>query len=269
VVANLGGDARPDFVQALDLARQIGSRNLTAFSLGNLGYLDAVAGNAPAARTYWKEALTTYRQLGEVQSATFAAANLGFVSYLEDEPAEASCLFKDALKVAPRVGDREVVALALLGLALTSPQPETAAILHGAADAAQDQIGEVPLDPLESKLRDTNASKRSSVSGGSRRLQRGPPLPAGGRHCVRARNPTDDNHRLRTPVTRPAIEHEKRARPPLPSPRTIHRDVHNGGHHRRGQQQRSAAQRTVSGGAARSGRREIIGPDHGPTPATA
>jgi tetratricopeptide (TPR) repeat protein len=165
VVANLGGDARPDFVQALDLARQIGSRNLTAFSLGNPGYLDAVAGNAPAARTYWKEALTTYRQLGEVQSATFAAANLGFVSYLEDEPAEASGLFKDALKVAPRVGDREVVALALLGLALTSPQPETAAILHGAADAAQDQIGEVPLDPLESKLRDTDHQRLKTKLG--------------------------------------------------------------------------------------------------------
>lgn len=154
VVATLGGDARPDFVQALDLARQIGSRNLAAFSLGNLGYLDAVAGNAPAARTYWQEALATYRQLGEVQSATFATANLGFVSYLEDKPAEASGLFKDALKVAPRVGDREVVALALLGLALTSAEPDTAAILHGAADAAQDQIGEVQLDALESKLRE-------------------------------------------------------------------------------------------------------------------
>ena len=54
--------------------------------------------------------------------------------------------------------------MALLGLALDSADPNTAAKLHGAADLAREQLGS-SRDPLEAQLREADHDRLKSEPG--------------------------------------------------------------------------------------------------------
>lgn len=154
-LSNLGRDARPDLEESLDLARRSGDRSLTTLALCNLAYLEVLAGELGSARVRLEEALAISTEIQEVQHVPGISTNLGFVYRLQHDRARAERLFAEALISAREVGDHESIAVALLGLALTSTDSETAATLHGAADAVREQLGWA-LDPLEAQSREAH-----------------------------------------------------------------------------------------------------------------
>ncbi len=166
-LGSLGRDARPALEEALDLAREIGQRGRIAIGLNNLGVLELTRGEALAARAQLEEAVAIFRDLGDLQEALAASINLGFVCCLEQDLASAARVFTDALAHVARAGDLESIGLALLGLAVVSTQSETAATLHGAADAVLEQLG-YGLDPFESRLRDSDQARRKTEMGTAR-----------------------------------------------------------------------------------------------------
>jgi predicted ATPase len=166
-LGSLGQDARPAFEEALDLARQIGNRSRIATALDNIGILDLTVGDLRAARARIGEALGIFRELGDLHEATAVSINLGLVCYLENDRESAVRLFTDAVTAVRRGGDAESLAFALLGLALTGTETETAASLHGAADSVLEQLG-YRLEPLESRLRANDHARLRKALGADR-----------------------------------------------------------------------------------------------------
>ena len=160
-LSGLGQDARPALDESLDLAQQTGNPSLIAIALGNLAYLDVLAGELTTARVRLEEASAISRESCEAQNAAWISVNLGFVRHLEHDRAGAAHLFADALRTASELGEHESLAMALLGLALDSADPNTAAKLHGAADLAREQLGS-SLDPLEAQLREADHDRLKS-----------------------------------------------------------------------------------------------------------
>jgi len=154
-LSNLGQDARPDLEESLDLARQSGNRSLTTLALCNLAYLEVLAGELGSARALLEEAMAISTEIQEVQHVPGISTNLGFIHHLHHDRTGAERLFTEALISAREVGEHESIAVALLGLALTSTDAETAATLHGAADAVREQLGWA-LDPLEAQSREAH-----------------------------------------------------------------------------------------------------------------
>jgi hypothetical protein len=76
-------------------------------------------------------------------------------------------MFDQSLEIAHRDGDQLMVAYAHLGLALVASRAgdaQTAATLHGAADAAHSKLG-TRFDALESRLRDTDLTRLRATLG--------------------------------------------------------------------------------------------------------
>jgi hypothetical protein len=76
-------------------------------------------------------------------------------------------MFDQSLDIARRDGDQLMVAYSHLGLALVASRAgdaQTAAALHGAADAAHDKLG-TQFDTLESRLRDTDLTRLRATLG--------------------------------------------------------------------------------------------------------
>jgi predicted ATPase/class 3 adenylate cyclase len=165
-LSNLGRDARPDLEESLELARQSGNRSLTALALGNLAYFEVLAGELDSARDRLEEALAISTEIQEVQHVPGTSTNLGFIYHLQHDRAGAVRLFTEALISAQEVGEHESIAVALLGLALTASDPETAAMLHGAADAVREQLGSA-LDPLEAQSREAHHLRLRTELGGN------------------------------------------------------------------------------------------------------
>ena len=101
--------------------------------------------------------------LGEVETAV-VVINLGFATHLAGDAALAASRFLEGLELGRRLGDPEALALAVLGLALTSPDQETAATLHGEFDALQSRF-RFALDPIEAQLRNDDHGRLQSTLG--------------------------------------------------------------------------------------------------------
>jgi hypothetical protein len=89
------------------------------------------------------------------------ACTLGFASYLDHADTDAAAMFDQSLAIAQRNGDQLMVAYARLGQALVasrSGDAQSAASLHGAADAIHDKLG-TRLESLESRLRDADLTR--------------------------------------------------------------------------------------------------------------
>ena len=162
-VGSLGGDARHDFEQALHFARTAGSINLTAIGLGNLGYLEVVAGDPFAGRAHLEEALAIHRELGE-PTDVWVSSNLGLARYLAGEPTTAAHLIRDVITAADRDRDPRTLATGLLLIGLTAEQAEVAAQLYGASDAMMEAIG-YAIDRYLSQHRDADWRRRIAVLG--------------------------------------------------------------------------------------------------------
>src|SRR5262249_18050586 len=107
-------------------------------------------------------------------------SELGFIAEQRGDPAAARSLHLESLTAARTIGDRQAVAQALTGLAgaqALGGQPDQAAQLLGAADAARRSAGAslpprhtAPLRPLPG--RDTASPGRGRVH---RRVPKRPP----------------------------------------------------------------------------------------------
>jgi hypothetical protein len=152
---------------SLELSRRSGNKVLHLRTLNNLGYLEMEAGEISAARAHLTEGVRLAREIGDRRGLSFNACTLGFASYLDDADADAAAMFDQSLDIARRDGDQLMVAYANLGLALVASRAgdaQTAATLHGAADAAHGKLG-TRFDTLESRLRDTDLMRLRATLG--------------------------------------------------------------------------------------------------------
>jgi predicted ATPase len=146
---------------SLELSRRAGNKVLHLRTLNNLGYLEMEAGEIRSARTRLTEGIRLAREIGDRRGLSFNSCTLGFASYLDNADADARAMFDQTLAIAQHNGDQLMVAYARLGLALVASRAgdtQTAAALHGAADAVHDRLG-TRFDSLESRLRDTDLAR--------------------------------------------------------------------------------------------------------------
>ena len=153
--------------QSLALASQAGNKVLHLASLNNLSYLEIEGGEISAARSRLAEGVRLAREIGDRRGLSLHSCTLGFASYLDNADAEARAMFDQSLAIARRNGDQLMVAYAYLGLALVASRAgdaQTAATLHGAADAIHDKLG-THFDSLESRLRDVDLTRLRAALG--------------------------------------------------------------------------------------------------------
>jgi predicted ATPase/DNA-binding SARP family transcriptional activator len=153
--------------KSLELSRQAGNKVLHLVSLNNLGYLEMEGGEISAARARLAEGDRLAREIGDLRGLSFNSCTLGFASYLDNADIDARAMFDQSLAIAQRNGDQLMVAYARLGLALVASRAgdaQTAATLHGAADAIQNKLG-TRFDSLESRLREADLTRLRAALG--------------------------------------------------------------------------------------------------------
>jgi hypothetical protein len=96
-----------------------------------------------------------------------AALNLALIEHLQGGQETARELFLDALITNQACGDRANVAFSIFGLALTEPQPERAAELHGNASHRLEQV-DILLSALEQRLQNEELGRLCDGLGSER-----------------------------------------------------------------------------------------------------
>ena len=147
--------------KSLELSRRAGNKVLHLRTLNNVGYLEMEAGEISSARIRLAEGVRLAREIGDRRGLSFNSCTLGFASYLDNADAEARSMFDQSLAIAKGNGDQLMVAYSHLGLALVTSRAgdaQTAATLHGVADAVNDKLG-TRFDSLESRLRDIDVAR--------------------------------------------------------------------------------------------------------------
>ncbi|HKR99339.1 MAG TPA: hypothetical protein VJU79_07475, partial [Candidatus Dormibacteraeota bacterium] len=155
--------------KSLELSRQAGNKVLHLASLNNLSYLEMEDGEIGAARARLAEAVRLAREIGDRRGLSVHLCTLGFASYLDNADTDAEAMFDQSLAIAQRDGDQLLVAHAYLGLALVAGRTgdsQTAATLHGTADAIHDKLG-TRFDSLEARLRDADLTRLRATLGDS------------------------------------------------------------------------------------------------------
>jgi predicted ATPase len=153
--------------ESLELLRQTENKVLYLGTLNNLSYLEIEAGKISVARARLTEAVRLAREVGDPRGLSLHLCTLGFASHLDNADTDARAMFDESLAIARRNGDQLMVAYAHLGLALIASRagdPQTAAQLHGVADAIHDKLG-ARFDSLESRLRDADLTRLRAALG--------------------------------------------------------------------------------------------------------
>jgi predicted ATPase/class 3 adenylate cyclase len=144
--------------ESLGLFRRAGNQNGCSRVLGNLAYLEMASGEYRAACRRLNEAIELLRELDDTRGLTVCLCNLGFSLFLDGMISDAQTTFDEMLRIARRDGDLGMVAYGQLGLALLASRQgdsETAAELHGVADAIHETLG-TRVEGVESELRDAD-----------------------------------------------------------------------------------------------------------------
>jgi predicted ATPase/class 3 adenylate cyclase len=150
-----------DTAECLKLYRRVGDQRLVGGMLGNLGYGELSLGHIGAARSHLTEALQIAREMNDPKGIIIATFNLAIAAYLEGHDDEAEALFAEALSRSRHSPMKADPAYALVGVALTMSrlgQERQAAVLHGAADAAFEILGQAMV-PLEAGLHKRDVAK--------------------------------------------------------------------------------------------------------------
>jgi hypothetical protein len=153
--------------KSLELSRQAGNKVVYLGALNNLSYLEMEGGEISVARARLAEAVRLAQEIGDRRGLSLQLCTLGFASHLDDADTDARAMFDQALAIAHRDGDQLMVAYAHLGLALIASragEAQTAATLHGAADAIHHKLG-THFDSLESELRDADLTRLRAALG--------------------------------------------------------------------------------------------------------
>ena len=158
--------AERDAAEALSLYRQAGDRRESGTILGNLGYTELSTGDLGPARDHLMESLAIARVLNDSYGVVYGTFNLGLAEYLGGSASAAEDLFTESFILARRVMMKPGIAYALIGLAMAGRDgdPDRAARLHGAAEAALTALGET-VDPVEARLRERDCRRLRSVLG--------------------------------------------------------------------------------------------------------
>jgi predicted ATPase/DNA-binding SARP family transcriptional activator len=152
---------------SLEISRQTDNKMLQNSALNNLGYLELEGGEISLARVRLTEAVRLAQQIGDRRGLSECLCTLGFASHLDHADTDAREMFEQARAIAHRDGDHLMVAYAYLGLALIASRAgdaQTAARLHGTADAIHQRLG-TRFDSLESELRDADLSRVRAALG--------------------------------------------------------------------------------------------------------
>jgi predicted ATPase/DNA-binding SARP family transcriptional activator len=153
--------------KSLEMSRQAGNKVLHLGALNNLSYLELEGGQISVARSRLAEAVRLAQEIGDRRGLSLHLCTLGFASHLDDADTDAQAMFDQSLAIANRNGDQLMVAYAHLGRALIASRAgdaQTAATLHGAADAIHNKLG-TRFDSLESKLRDADLTRLRAALG--------------------------------------------------------------------------------------------------------
>jgi predicted ATPase/DNA-binding CsgD family transcriptional regulator len=136
--------AGPLYERALALRRDLGDRAAEATTLFLLSGVARGAGDVATATARGNAALALFRELRDAHGA---ASTLGYLAHVAQDRADdraAALAYHEALALWSSVGDRWWIVKALAGLAGIAGvhgQPDVAATLVGAVDAALDAIG--------------------------------------------------------------------------------------------------------------------------------
>ena len=153
--------------KSLEISRQAGNKVLQNSALNNLSYLEMEGGQIGVARVRLAEAVRLAQEIGDRRGLSSYLCTLGFASHLDNADTDAREVFEQSLAIAHRDGDQLMVAYAHLGLALIASRAgdaQTAARLHGTADAIHNKLG-TRFDSLESELRDADLCRLRAVLG--------------------------------------------------------------------------------------------------------
>jgi predicted ATPase/DNA-binding SARP family transcriptional activator len=138
--------ARELLERAMRLAARQGYQPGQVFAEIGLGLTARREGKLDIAETHLRKVLQTSRLIGSAPDAarTISLSELGFIAEQRGDPAAARSLHLESFTAARTIGDRQAVAQALTGLAgaqALGGQPDRAAQLLGAADAARRTAG--------------------------------------------------------------------------------------------------------------------------------
>ena len=153
--------------KSLEISRRAGNKVLHNSALNNLSYLEMVGGEISVARVRLAEAVRLAQEIGDRRGLSSHLCTLGFASHLDNADTDARAMFDQSLAIAHGNGDQLMVAYAHLGLALIASRAgdaQTAATLHGAADAIHNKLG-TRFDSLESELRDADLIRLRAALG--------------------------------------------------------------------------------------------------------
>ncbi len=102
--------ARPLFERSLNIAGQVGHREVVAGALTQLGHLAVNADDYDAARDCYVKALAHRHQLGDTGEVAVGLAGLAYVTQVEGHYDRAGELYDEALTIVEALGDRSLVA---------------------------------------------------------------------------------------------------------------------------------------------------------------
>jgi tetratricopeptide (TPR) repeat protein len=146
-------ESGPLHIEAIACTQRSGDLRLKSNIHNSAGWCALMMGDIPAARAHLEVAIRAAEATGK--SHPVPSVNLGWVCRAEHDPDGARAHFEEAVRIGRRTGARFVTAGAILGLAcLTTDLGDwhRAAVLHGAAQAIQDQTG-VAWDPGDARYR--------------------------------------------------------------------------------------------------------------------
>jgi non-specific serine/threonine protein kinase len=138
--------ARLCFQEAVAIRRQAGARGGIAVSLANLGTVALCQGDIEAARPLFEESLALYAQLQDKRGEAWGLHSLAMIARQSDDLEAGRVLEGQSLTLRCGLGDPQGIASCLVGSAeqaRAEGQPERAARLLGATEAASSAIGYV------------------------------------------------------------------------------------------------------------------------------
>jgi predicted ATPase/class 3 adenylate cyclase len=152
------------FAEAIACTGRSGDQLIAYHLHNNAGVRALLTGDMPAARAHLEQAAQGSHVIGEDQSVVWI--NLGWVLRAENDPAASRAMFEAVLRIARRTGQRYVLAYAGLGLACLAADLgdwHRAAVLHGAAQALLDRIGDRWQEPEDDYRRDNVSQIRAQL----------------------------------------------------------------------------------------------------------
>jgi predicted ATPase/class 3 adenylate cyclase len=152
------------FAEAIACTTRSGDQFIAYHLHNNAGVRALLTEDMPAARAHLEQAMLLAQVIGEDDSVVLI--NLGWVLRAGDDLGASRSTFEAALRKARRAGQRYVLAYAGLGLACLAGDLgdwHRAAVLHGAAQAFLDRIGDPWQEPEEGYRKSSVSKTRAQL----------------------------------------------------------------------------------------------------------